>query len=199
MKKQIKTIKTKKAVAKKENKKAVATDKKAVQIDFKVALKESNENILQALKKSKQARKDYASRLFTIENKKAISDIASRLGAAGAYDIDASFPCKTDLAKIKTVESFTNKTRQNITARMIAGLLIAYLLRDSDSGFNRIFCNGLFLENGLLKDLCTAKLIKSESGENENQKFSFTDACNFLFKDKAVALLENKLIANDLI
>ena len=193
-----------KKLTKKQNKKIIANDckkaKKATAVDFKIALKENPDDIKKALKKSRQARLAYADRLFTAENKKTISDIATRLGAGcKSYDVDASFPCKVDLAKLKTIESFKNKKRENTTCRMVAGLLIGYLLRDSESGFGRVFPNGLFLENGVLTDLMTADLIKSESGENEKQRFLFTKKADYILKDKAVASLETALATADLI
>lgn len=196
-KKIIKTIKTKQAPKGKQAKKEQAP--KQAPESFAIALKQSSGDIMQALKQSKQARKEYHKKLFAPDTLKAIESIANRLGQGGkGYDIQASFPCKTDLAKIKTITPFENKSRTQASPRMIASLLIAYLNRE-DGGFNRIFPNGLFIENGALKDLLTGGFIQSKGGENERQRFTFGKQSDWLFNDKGVLALENTLIEGGLL
>lgn len=196
MTKTIKTIKkqnTKKAVIKK-------ADTQAPKKDFKIILKESGD-IKKALKDTKAMRADYKKRLFGADTLATIESLANKYGYSGrAYDIKASFPCKSDIAKIETIRPFTNKSRDTLSPRMVAGLVMAYLLRDTEKGFLRVFPNGLFLENGILKDLLTGGFVKSEKGENEKQAFSFTDKIpDGLFKNKDLLTLEKSLAGADLI
>lgn len=199
MKNTKKAIKTKKADIKKATIKKADTqapEKKT----FKVILKESGD-IKKALKDTKKERADYKKRLFGADTLATIESLANKYGYSGrAYDIKASFPCKSDIAKIETIAPFTNKSRDTLSPRMVAGLLMAYLLRDTDKGFLRVFPNGLFLENGILKDLLTGGFVKSEKGENEKQAFSFTNKIpDGLFKNKDLLTLEKSLAGADLI
>ena len=112
----------------------------------------------------------------------------------------ASYPLKSDLAKIKTILPFENKTRDVLSPRMITALCIAFLNRDDDAGFSRIFPCGLFLENGCLTDLLTGGFIKSKAGENEKQAFSFCmDKIGGLFKSSEYLAIEKKAIDSGIV
>lgn len=210
-KKQIKKTQSKKAlqtIAKKPNQKA---EKKQEQktMDFKIALKESGD-IAKALKITREQRRAYAKQFFTMENIQALYNIASRLGTVGTFGrtgkpytaelLASNNPVKTDLAKINTIDTpFNNKPRYNLTARQIFAILTAYLLRDSDSGFSRILPTGLFLENGVLRDLITSGYLTNQGGENTSQRFGFTDKLKHILTDKETLSLENKLAEGGLI
>ena len=151
MKKEIKKQNTKKAVIKKAPIKKADTQAPEKK-DFKILLKDTGD-IKQALLKTKKERADYKKRLFGADTLATIESLANKYGYSGrAYDIKASFPCKSELAKISTITPFENKNRDTLSPRMVAGLLMAYLLRDTEKGFFRVFPNGLFLENGILKE-----------------------------------------------
>jgi len=199
MKKEIKKQNTKKAVIKKAPIKK-AEKQAPEKADFKIILKDTGD-IKKALLKTKKERADYKRRLFGADTLAVIESLANKYGYSGrAYDIKASFPCKSDIAKIETISPFTNKSRDTLSPRMVAGLLMAYLLRDTEKGFFRVFPNGLFLENGILKDLLTGGFLKSEKGENEKQFFTFTNKIpDGLFKNTEIANLEKGLAGADLI
>lgn len=191
-----KTIKTKQAPKQAKNTKQAS---KPESVSFAIALKNSPDDIRGALKKSKAQRKEYHKKLFAPDTLAKIESIANRLGQGGkAYDIKASFPCKTDLAKIQTITPFENKNRTQASPRMIASLLIAFLNRE-DGGFNRIFPSGLFIENGALKDLLTGGFIQSKGGIEEKQAFTFGKQSAWIFKDKEVLTLEKALIEGGLL
>ena len=149
--------------------------------------------ILQALKRTQASR-----RVFLVKNyknpdfKKAMEDIASKWGLSKTrYDFDASYPLKSDLAKIRTIAPFENKTRENLSPRMAVALAIAYLNRDTDDAFSRVFPSGLFLENGCLQDLLTGGYIQAKTGTEEKQSFVFNlKKIGGLFQDKKLLAIE---------
>lgn len=167
---------------------------------FAVALKQTAGDTKKALSLTKAQRKEYANRLFSKPILCLLENIANRKGQGGkAYSITASFPCKSDLAKLDTIRVFDTKARHNITPRQITALVIAYLMRDSDTGFSRIFPNGLFLENGCLKDLLTGGFITDKGGQGVDQRFGFVDSLKWIFEDPQIQSLEHDLINEDLI
>lgn len=177
-----KTIKTSKTIKTKQAPKGQAPKKDKAPLDFKTALKSND--LATALKMTKAQRRAYLQKVFAPDTLQRIQDLANRMGQGGkAYDIRASFPCKSDLAKIDTIKAFEGKARQNITPRQITALLIAYLAGDGQ-GFTRIFENGLFLENGALKDLLTGGLIEDLGGQGIDQNFCFTKKPLWVFQDK---------------
>jgi len=178
---------------KKQNKKETA---KKENIKTFLEYTASGDSIIIALNKTKTARRIFLEKHYkTTDFIKAVESLANKYGySRNRYDFLASYPLKSDLAKIRTIAPFKDKQRETTTPRMITALVIAYLNRESDNGFNRIFPSGLFLENGCLTDLLTAGLIKTEKGENEQQSFLFVkDKFQSLFKDKTLATLENTL------
>jgi len=192
-KKTIKTIKTKTAQPKagKPTEKAPA-EKKTV--DFKTALKDTGD-IRQALRLSRQQRRAYLEKLMTA-HKSDLMQIAQRLGV-GTLAPDNN-PLKSDIAKIKTIQG-NSKPADMMTARMVYATAIAYLNRDSDAGFARVFPTGLFLENGILQRLFNAGLIKSNGGENEKQTFTFTERAKNIITDAGLLKLEKQAIDGGLI
>lgn len=207
---------TKKQIKKTQSTKQAKNTKKAVEkkteqkaVDFKIALKESGD-IKKALKMTREQRRAYAKQFFTMENTQALYNIASRLGTIGTFGrtgkpytaelLASNNPVKTDLQKINTIDTpFNNKPRYNLTARQIFAILTAYLLRDSDDGFNRILPTGLFLENGVLRDLITSGYLKNAGGKDTEQKFLFTEKLKHILTDKETLSLENKLAEGGLI
>lgn len=129
------------------------------------------------------------------EYAETINGLANKYGySKKKYDYLASYPLKADIAKIETIAPFKDKQRETLTPRMAAALVIAYLNRETDAGFSRIFPNGLFLENGCLTDLLTGDYIKSEKGTGENQQFSFNlKKIGGLFKNATIQDLEKKM------
>lgn len=178
---------------KKENKKATA--KKEKQKTF-LEYTQGGDSILQALRKTATARRIFLEANYKkADFIKAVESLANKYGYSKQhYDFLASYPLKSDLAKIRTIAPFKDKKRDTTTPRMITALVIAYLNRESDNGFCRVFPSGLFLENGCLTDLLTAGLIKAEKGENEQQAFLFVkDKLQQLFNDKTLLSLESTL------
>lgn len=212
-----KTIKT---ATKKQNKKTLQTIAKKEQpkkeqakaeqkpLDFKTALQKND--VAKALLLTREQRKAYAKSFFTMENTQALFDIASRLGIVGTFGrtgkpytaelLASNNPVKTDLQKINTIATpFNNKPRYNLTARQIFAILTAYFLRDNEKTFQRILPTGIFLENGVLRDLITSGYLTNEGGEGMQQRFGFTDKLKYIFTDKRTKELENKLATADLI
>lgn len=154
---------------------------------------QGGDSIKQALKKTQALR-----RVFLVKNykspdfKKAMEDLASKWGLSKTkYDFDASYPLKSDLAKIRTIAPFENKTRENLSPRMAVALAIAYLNRDTDDAFSRVFPSGLFLENGCLQDLLTGGYIQAKTGTEEKQSFVFNlKKIGGLFQDKKLLAIE---------
>lgn len=130
-----------------------------------------------------------------------ISALANKYGySKKKYEYLASYPLKSDIAKIETIAPFKDKQRETLTPRMAAALVIAYLNRETDAGFSRIFPNGLFLENGCLTDLLTAGYITSEKGTAEKQAFIFNlKKIGGLFNNPTLKELEKKMAQADII
>lgn len=204
MTKQNKKQNTKKATAQRTTK-AQATPTTPKTDDgnaFRVALRENADDIKKALRLTKAQRKAYAQRLFDKETLATLSDIATRRGSATAraFDISASFPIKSDIAKLDKIKVFENKPRENLTPRAVVALVVAYILRDTENGFSRIFPTGLFIENGCLRDLTTAGFITADDGDAMTQRFTFSDKVRkSLFTDKAILSLENTLADGGLV
>lgn len=177
---------------KKQNTKATKKESKKTFLEYTKA----GDSIKTALHKTATARHVFLEKHYKAsEFIKAVESLANKYGySKQKYDFLASYPLKSDLAKIHTIAPFENKKRELATPRMITALVIAYLNRDTDAGFSRIFPSGLFLENGCLTDLLTAGLIKAEKGENEQQAFLFVkDKMQQLFNDKTLLSLESTL------
>lgn len=184
-----------------KNTKKTIPAKKETQKTF-LEYTQSGDEILTALKKTKALR-----RVFLVKNYespdfiKAVESLANKYGYSKKnYDFLASYPLKSDLAKLATITPFENKKRDTLSPRMATALIIAFLNRDSDSGFSRVFPSGLFLENGCLTDLLTGGYIKSEKGENEKQSFIFNfQKIGGLFKDSVFLALEKKMVDSDIL
>lgn len=204
---------TKKTIDKKVDKKTIANDcKKAPEqkaVDFKTEYKKSGD-VMQALRLTREQRRAYAKQFFSMDNITALYNIASRLGTVGTFGrtgkpytaelLASNNPVKTDLAKINTIDTpFNNKPRYNLTARQIFAILTAYFLRDEEKSFSRILPTGIFLENGVLRDLITSGYLTNQGGENTAQRFGFTDKLNFIFNDKMTKTLEDTLAEGGLI
>lgn len=189
MTKQNKTQKTK-------NTKKTIPAKKETQKNF-LEYTQGGDEILTALKKTKATRHVFLKKHYTNpEFVKEMGTLANKYGySKKAYDFMASYPLKDDLAKIKTITPFENKKRDTLSPRMATALFIAFLNRDDDATFSRVFPSGLFLENGCLTDLLTGGFIQSKQGENEKQTFVFNmkkigglfKASQFLKLEKAMA------------
>ena len=168
------TIKTQKA-QKTTARASKATAPKATTYAARIA---SGESIESALRKTRDLRRAFLTESVFLRRDfgDALTRLATRFGASykgGAYDFRASYPLKSDLARLATIRPFANKTRDHLTPRMIAALALAYLNRDRDDGFARVFANGLFLENGALTDLLTGGFIKDDGGDGARQRFAF--------------------------
>lgn len=191
MKKQIKkTTATKKATpAKKEVKKTF------------LEYTQAGDSILLALRKTAQARKLFLATTYEQGDfAQAINTIANKYGySKKAYSYLASYPLKAELDKIRTIAPFENKTRDTLSPRMVAALVIAYLNRDTDDTFARVFPCGLFLENGCLTDLLTGGYIATKTGAEEKQTFNFTKKASFLFNTKEYRTLEQAMTGADVI
>lgn len=161
---------TKKATTKKENKKAAAEKVKSF-----LEYTQDGKTTQEALNLTRMIREKFRQEAYMKgDNATMIQAIANRWGYSRTqYDFLASFPLKSDIAKIRTIAPFENKTRETLTARMAAAIVIAYLNRETDDTFYRVFPSGLFLENGCLTDLITGGYIKHKDGEEEKQSFSF--------------------------
>ena len=200
MKKQNK--KTLQTTAKKQNKKAVAniqptkTEKAPAQkaVDFKTALRDTGD-LQKALKLSKKQRAEYLQKLMET-SKAELESISQRLGVGKCSDLN---PLKADYTKIETIRGNNKGYTHSITARMVYGLILCYLNRDTDSGFSRIFPTGLYLDKGLLNRLYNSDYIKSKGGENEKQTFTFTDKCKHIITDKQLLNLEKTAIEGGLL
>lgn len=209
-----------KTLTKKQNKKIIANDCKKAKKEspkaqakptttptddgnaFRVALRENADDIKKALRLTKAQRKAYAQRLFDKDTLATLSEIATRRGSATAraFDISASFPIKSDIAKLDKIRAFETKPRENLTPRAVVALVVAYILRDTENGFSRVFPTGLFIENGCLRDLTTAGFITADDGDAITQRFTFSDKVRkSLFTDKAVLTLENTLADGGLV
>ena len=186
---------------KKQNKKTTAKKEQSKQKTFLELIKDGK-STAEALAQTKAARSLLLQKNFYAgDYAQTITALAVKYGySKQKYDYLASYPLKSDIAKIKTIEPFADKERNTLTPRMITALILAYLNRDDDKGFSRIFPNGLFLENGCLTDLLTGGFIKSEKGTGEQQKFAFCLAkIGTLFMDKNVRTLEKQLADNGII
>ena len=170
---------------------------------FKIAVRESNGNTAQALRLTRTQRKAYAQQIFTADNMRALSDIAERLGESTgrAFNITASFPIKSDIAKLQKITAFEKNGRNTLSPRQIVALVVAYILRDNADGFGRVFPCGLFIENGCLRDMITAGFLTADDNADATaQRFIFTDRIKkLLFSDKSVLSLESRLADADLI
>lgn len=186
------TKQTKKATAKKQNKKATA--KKEV---LKTFLEYTNDGktIHDALLLTRATRQKFLAETYERGDfANAINTLANKYGySKKQYDYLASYPLKADIDKIQTIAPFENKTRETLTPRMVAALVVAYLNRDEDGIFSRVFPCGLFLENGCLTDLLTGGFIKSNAGEEEKQSFAITEKASFLFNTKEYKTLEDAM------
>lgn len=163
-------------------------------VDFKTALHDTGD-LQRALRLTKKQRAEYLQKLMTA-HKNDLMQIAQRLGI-GTLAPDNN-PLKSDIAKIKTI-SGNSKPADMTTARMVYATAIAYLNRDSDTGFARVFPTGLFLENGILQRLYNAGIIKSNGGENEKQTFTFTERAKNIITDAGLLKLEKTAIDGGLL
>lgn len=185
----------------KQTKKATTKKEQSKQKTFLELIKDGK-STAEALAQTKAARTLLLQKNFYAgEYAQTISALANKYGySKKSYDYLASYPLKSDIKKIETIAPFKDKERNILTPRMITALILAYLNRDDDKGFTRIFPNGLFLENGCLTDLLTGGFIKSEKGTAEQQKFTFCLAkIGTLFLDKNVKQLEKQLADNGVI
>lgn len=184
-----KTTATKKATAKKEK----ATAKK----ENKTFLEYTNDgkSIHEALILTKATRQSFLAETYQRGDfAVAIDTIANKYGySKKKYEYLASYPLKAGIDKIQTIRPFENKTRETLTPRMVAALVVAYLNRDEDGIFSRVFPCGLFLENGCLTDLLTGGFITSKEGEEEKQTFAITKKAAFLFTSKEYKALETAM------
>lgn len=183
---------TKRAVTKAQPTKTEKAPEKTV--DFKTALHDTGD-LRRALRLTKKQRAEYLHRLMAT-HKSDLLEIATRLGV-GMLAPDNN-PLKSDIAKIKTIGG-NSKPADMTTARMVYATALAYLNRDSDAGFSRVFPTGLFLENGILQRLFNAGLIKSAGGENEKQSFTFTEKAKNIITDSGLLKLEKQAIERGLI
>lgn len=188
------TKQNKKATAtKKQNKKTVPAKKEAKTFLEYTA---DGKTIHEALTLTKAIRQKFLAEVYQQgANAEAINSIANKYGYSKSnFDLLASFPLKAELRKIDTIRPFTNKTRETLTPRMVAALVIAYLNREADDSFARVFPAGLFLENGCLTDLLTGGYITSKGGESEAQSFKFNlDKIKGLFTCKEYKALEKTM------
>lgn len=163
---------------------------------------QDGDDIKTALKKTKAFRRIFLNKHYT---QKDFCDIMGRLAnkygySKKTYDFLASYPLKSDLAKIATITPFENKKRDTLTPRMATALFIAFLNREDDKGFHRVFPSGLFLENGCLTDLLTGGWIATDTSEEEKQAFTFNfQKIGGMFKDSAFLDLEKKMIEESII
>lgn len=184
---------TKKQNTKKQVKKATPA-KKEVKKTF-LEYTQAGDTILTALRKTATARKLFLAETYQRGDvAEAINTIANKYGySKKAYDYLASYPLKAEISKLNTIRPFENKTRETLTPRMVAALVVAYLNRDEDGIFSRVFPCGLFLENGCLTDLLTGGFITAKAGEEEKQSFTITKKASFLFNTKEYKTLEDAM------
>lgn len=182
--------KTLQTVAKKTVKKETAPAEEKKAVDFKTMMHSNPEDIKTALRLTREQRKAYLKSIMANYGEE-LRAIAERLGVGTVSELN---PLKGDYTKIETIKGNNKGIVQSPTARMVYGLILCYLNRETDKSFARIFPTGLYLDKGLLNRLYNAEMIKSNSGEQEKQTFLFTDKCNYILKDSALLKLEQKMI-----
>ena len=177
-----KTIKTQ---TKKQNKKTLQTIAKK-----ETAPAEDPEDIKKALRLTREQRRAYLKSIMA-DYGEELRAIAERLGVGTVSELN---PLKGDYTKIETIKGNNKGINHSITARMVYGLILCYLNRETDKSFARVFPTGLYMDKGLLNRLYNAEYIKSNGGEQEKQTFTFTDRCNYILKDSGLLKLEQKMI-----
>ena len=123
--------------------------------------------------------------------------LGNRLGETSEEYSLKSYPLKSELDKVSLIGSEWDKYVGRVSPRVIVGLALAWLFRSNDSGFSRIFPNGLFLENGVLSRMAGLGLVVPQSAKSGlNQEFKFNTEHPFfsrVSKDKALLAVECSL------